>query len=402
MTKRKHVSPEALDASLLPKQRKPIPHAFVLDAISTLSPYTRPMFGCLAIYVRDKIVLILRDKPKSTADNGVWLATTQEHHQSLRREFPNMRSIQVLGKRVTGWQVLPVDAPDFESAALRACELVLAGDPRIGKIPGARTSKSGSKAAGRSSKQIKTSKKHGSTINFDTVRKIGLALPGVEESTAYGSPALKVRGKLLACVPTHRSAEPGSLVVRVGFDDRAELLAAAPDVYYVTDHYLDYSAVLVRLSRVTTRCPAGLARHGSQVCDREEGTMKRERALKIVLALVGLLFTAMIYPLVLFVKQEPALAMMMSLYVTLGIFLIMAARHPSANRSLIAFTAWSSFAHAAVMSFQAFRNLHCTRRTDRVGCARRHRRSPDCSGSGEATCGEGICGCCVGSQSGEA
>ena len=85
--------------------------------------------------------------------------------------------------------------------------------------------------------------------------------------------------------------------------------------------------------------------------------MRRERALKIVLMLVGLLFTAMVYPLVLFVKQEPALAMMMSLYVTLGIFLIMAARNQSANRSLIAFTAWSSFAHAVVMSFQALRNL---------------------------------------------
>jgi hypothetical protein len=250
MAKRKHVSPEALDTSLLPKQRKPIPHAFVLDTISRLSPYTRPMFGCLAIYVKDKIVLTLRDKPTNTADNGVWLATTQEHHQSLRREFPNMRSIQVLGKQVTGWQVLPVDAPDFESAALRACELVLAGDARIGRIPGVRTSKS-SKAAGRSPKQIKTSKNHASTINFDAVRKIGLTLPGVEPSTAYGAPALKVRGKLLACEPTHRSAEPGSLAVRVGFDDRAELLAAAPDVYYVTDHYLNYSAVLVRLSRVT-------------------------------------------------------------------------------------------------------------------------------------------------------
>jgi hypothetical protein len=250
MTKRKRISSEALDASLLPKQRKPIPHTFVLDAISTLSPYTRPMFGCLAIYVKDKIVLILRDKPKSTADNGVWLATTEEHHQSLRREFPNMRSIQLLGKPITGWQVLPSDAPDFESAALRACELVLAGDPRIGKIPGARASKS-SRVAGKSPKQIKASKKHGSTINFDTVRKIGLALPGVKESTAYGAPALKVRGKLLACVPTHRQAEPGSLAVRVDFDDRAELLAAAPDVYYVTDHYLNYSAVLVRLSRVT-------------------------------------------------------------------------------------------------------------------------------------------------------
>ena len=251
MTKRKHVSPEAVDSSLLPKQRKPVPHAFVLDAISTLSPSMRPMFGCLAIYVKDKIVLILRDKPKSIADNGVWLATTQEHHQSLRREFPNMRSIQVLGKRVTGWQVLPVDAPDFESAALRACELVLAGDARIGKIPGARTSKSGSRADGRAPKQIKTSKKDASTIDFDAVRKIGLTLPGVAASTAYGAPALKVHGKLVACVPIHRSAEPNSLAVRVGFDDRSELLAAAPDVYYVTDHYLNYSAVLVRLSRVT-------------------------------------------------------------------------------------------------------------------------------------------------------
>jgi len=89
------------------------------------------------------------------------------------------------------------------------------------------------------------------TINFDTVRNIGLALPGVEESTAYGQRALKVHGKLLACVPANRSAEPGSLAVRVDFDDRAELLAADPDVYYVTDHYVGYSAVLVRLSRVT-------------------------------------------------------------------------------------------------------------------------------------------------------
>jgi hypothetical protein len=87
-------------------------------------------------------------------------------------------------------------------------------------------------------------------IDFDIVRRIGLALPGVEEGTAYGSPALKVRGKILAAIPTHRSAEPGSLMVRVDSDDRAELLAAAPDVYYVTDHYLDYDAVLVRLSRV--------------------------------------------------------------------------------------------------------------------------------------------------------
>jgi hypothetical protein len=88
-------------------------------------------------------------------------------------------------------------------------------------------------------------------INFDSVRKIGLAMPGVEESTAYGFPALKLRGQVLACVPANRSAEPGSLMVRLDFDERAELLAAAPDVYYITDHYAGYSAVLVRLARVT-------------------------------------------------------------------------------------------------------------------------------------------------------
>ena len=91
----------------------------------------------------------------------------------------------------------------------------------------------------------------GRAIDFDTVRRIGLALPGVEESTTYGSPALKAGGKLLACLAVHRSAEPGSLVVRVDFESRAELLSGAPDVYYVTSHYVDYEAVLVRLSRVS-------------------------------------------------------------------------------------------------------------------------------------------------------
>ena len=85
--------------------------------------------------------------------------------------------------------------------------------------------------------------------------------------------------------------------------------------------------------------------------------MWRERALRVVLVLVGLLFCAGVYPLIVMLRQEPALAMMMSLYATLGVFLLLASRNPSANRSLIAFAAWSSFAHAAVMSFQAFRNM---------------------------------------------
>ena len=85
--------------------------------------------------------------------------------------------------------------------------------------------------------------------------------------------------------------------------------------------------------------------------------MNRDRALKVVLVVVGLIFSGLVYPLTMFVGQEPALAMMLSVYVTLGIFLLLAARDPSANRSLIAFTAWSSFAHAALMAVQAFRNL---------------------------------------------
>jgi len=85
--------------------------------------------------------------------------------------------------------------------------------------------------------------------------------------------------------------------------------------------------------------------------------MSRERALKVVLVVVGLLFCAAVYPLILMVKQDPALAMMMSLYATLGIFLLLASRNPSAHRSLIAFAAWSSFAHAALMAVQAFLGL---------------------------------------------
>jgi hypothetical protein len=85
--------------------------------------------------------------------------------------------------------------------------------------------------------------------------------------------------------------------------------------------------------------------------------MNRQLALKIALALVGILFLALAYPLVIFMRRDPATSMMFSLYVTLGVFLLQAIRKPSANRSLIAFTAWSSFAHAAIMGTQACRSM---------------------------------------------
>ncbi|MGD0990613.1 MAG: DUF6632 domain-containing protein [Candidatus Sulfotelmatobacter sp.] len=93
--------------------------------------------------------------------------------------------------------------------------------------------------------------------------------------------------------------------------------------------------------------------------------MGRERALKAVLVVVGLLFAALVLPMLLFAKQEPALAMMLSVYATLGVFLLLAARNPAANRSLIAFTAWSSLAHAALMGTQAF--LHLVERGELIG-----------------------------------
>ena len=89
-------------------------------------------------------------------------------------------------------------------------------------------------------------------IDFGVVREIAMTLSDVEESTIHGAPSLKVHGRLLTCPALHRSAESNTLAVRIGFETRAELMAADPKVYYVTDHYLDYPIVLVRLSRIRT------------------------------------------------------------------------------------------------------------------------------------------------------
>ena len=114
--------------------------------------------------------------------------------------------------------------------------------------------------------------------------------------------------------------------------------------------------------------------------------MNREMALKIVLALVGLLFLALAYPLMMFVRQDPALSMMFSLYVTLGVFLLLAIRNPSANRSLIAFTAWSSFAHAAVMGSSGMAEHDRAWRTGGCGGPHCHRRSLDGARAGTGAC----------------
>ncbi len=118
------------------KPKKAMPFPFVLDELADLDFHTNPMFGCLAVYVGEKIVFALRNKGNPKKDDGLWLATTAEHHASLQKTFPSMRSISVLGDGgVTGWQNLPADDDDFEESALRACALIRKGDARIGKVP---------------------------------------------------------------------------------------------------------------------------------------------------------------------------------------------------------------------------------------------------------------------------
>lgn len=117
-----------------------------------------------------------------------------------------------------------------------------------------------------------------SAVSFETVRRVGGSLPGVEESTAYGMPALKVRGKLLAAVPANRSVEENSLVVRVSAVQRDELVAMEPTVYYLTAHYEGYDGVLVRLSRIDAAALKGLllmAHHYVTRSDREAAKARR-------------------------------------------------------------------------------------------------------------------------------
>ena len=107
-------------------------------------------------------------------------------------------------------------------------------------------------------------------LTFALVRKLALELPGVEEGTVYGAPGFKAGGKMLACIPSHKSAEPGSLVVRIDFDDRAELIAAAPETYYIKDHYEKHTAVLVRLSRIEPQVLQDLLRGALRFVQRKD------------------------------------------------------------------------------------------------------------------------------------
>jgi hypothetical protein len=90
------------------------------------------------------------------------------------------------------------------------------------------------------------------SVTFDDVREIALSMPDVEETTAYGMPAFKAGKTRFAGQPVQRAEiEPHTLGVMIGLADRDRLLAARPDIYYLTEHFANYPAVLVRLDNMT-------------------------------------------------------------------------------------------------------------------------------------------------------
>lgn len=113
--------------------------------------------------------------------------------------------------------------------------------------------------------------------SFDTIMRLASDLPGVQRSTAYGSPALTVNGKMFACIPTHRSAEPDSLAIRIDFADRDELIAADPATFYLKDHYVDYACVLVRLRRIHDDALRDLLHMGWRFMSGKRSRVRRAR-----------------------------------------------------------------------------------------------------------------------------
>jgi hypothetical protein len=117
------------------RPKKRIPFSFVIEELDSLDPIVKPMFGCFSVYLGDRIVLFLCELEKPPYRKGVWVATTPECYKSLAQEFSSTRSVENPKIGRSPWLLLPAGAEDFEEQALRACELILSGDPRVGRAP---------------------------------------------------------------------------------------------------------------------------------------------------------------------------------------------------------------------------------------------------------------------------
>lgn len=128
-------------SGLAKPMRRNAPYPFIIEALASLEPEVRPMFSGFAVYVAEKIVLMLRDSPKQPEDNGVWLVFSEAANLAdprIRKDFPSLRLIKLLGRKIAHWLLIPADSATFESEALHACELLLKHDVRFGRIPQSR------------------------------------------------------------------------------------------------------------------------------------------------------------------------------------------------------------------------------------------------------------------------
>ena len=114
------------------KQRIPFP--FVLEELVSIRPRIKRMFGFTHVYLDQKLLFSLRDSVKQPGSNGMWVYTTAEHVDSLAREFPQLPRRQLWRSGKNAWVILASRLEDFEELALRACELILCGDQRIGRV----------------------------------------------------------------------------------------------------------------------------------------------------------------------------------------------------------------------------------------------------------------------------
>ena len=113
---------------------KQLPFPFVLEELASIRPTIKRMFGFTHVYLGDKLLLSLRDSAKQTGTNGLWIYTTTEHIESLAKEFPYLPRRQLWRSKKNAWIILASRLEDFEDYAFKACELILNGDKRIGRI----------------------------------------------------------------------------------------------------------------------------------------------------------------------------------------------------------------------------------------------------------------------------
>ena len=116
------------------KRRDPFP--FVIEELASIRPTIKRMFGFTNVYLEDTLLCSLRDSVKQPGSNGIWLYTTREHVESLAREFPQLPKRQIWRSRSgdNAWVILASRLEDFEEYAFKACELILKGDRRIGRV----------------------------------------------------------------------------------------------------------------------------------------------------------------------------------------------------------------------------------------------------------------------------